>query len=961
MANLYCSPTGNDTTGNGSLENPYKHIHKCIDVSSSNDVIYCLDGTYDEEVGRTIGTKNLTIHSYSNDYTKVIIKPLTLYTGSVAGRTWIYYDQAYKFSIYDVTIIFDQNFISNVASNWNSIFQGYNPDKGVRFEIIRCFLLAQNWSSTRQPCGMLSPYNDGVSAYKSTFRGFINGTYDCRALAPDTNGVSGGTLNVKDCIFENCRTAIYNSATITNIVEDYNSFYNNYSNKKYGSLGAHDITSNPDFLTSAGAEVDTDSPCRNAGIVVAGYIETYEETYPDIGCYEYTVSVIEISTENASNIESDSVRLNGSVSDLAGEENIKIWWEYGLTDGYGSSTDKETKSAIGSYYTDISELDKDTEYHFRFCASKIDDSGTVYGEDLTFTTLDIISYSFFLKWGLTKLRTGSFGFKWQLSKLHSSVFGLKWKLIFTQKLFNIISYPLFFVTPAIYEFLFKASVSGVLDTANISLGNTGSSGNTVIEIYNDDVLNSTITIPADSSSYNKVIKLVDEFVYNKTPIKIKITSVGIGSSNLVIMVNQKTFNPELRISNVYNKFGSNNYKISNRLFLGADNWILKLNQPISLIEKIKAVYGTTEIELTGTLGDGNYINDMITITPQDISNCDKIIVKVKDLNNEIKTVEYAIEYHSALGSNPLYVGGDTTINTYTHAKQYSYSWDNVNWSTKATVSNYTITVSPTNSLAGGSSLERSRTLYIRYYYSTKYIEENYTLKYFASDVSVSVDFNNRSLIFEDGSLPVSIDIYVDGEYMDTIDIVGTVDGCDTYTVDGATGDLTVSSGTLKTPSAEIAIPETVLDNTIEDPDSTNFIVENKLILLSTAGVLSLGDTSLETFSESDVNIYNEQGYIPLAIVKIIRTTLDGTPYYMILSTVQVYKGMDIPIYESAEVLYVTTDILGRVGTTDLSSGEYSEQDFSYRLVAKNPDTGVEIKPGEIHFCEEVEYSFEERI
>ncbi len=76
MADIYVSPTGSDTSGDGSPSNPYQHIHKAIDVALDGDTIICLDGIYNEEEYRVIN-KNLTIRSNSQDFTKVIIKPKT--------------------------------------------------------------------------------------------------------------------------------------------------------------------------------------------------------------------------------------------------------------------------------------------------------------------------------------------------------------------------------------------------------------------------------------------------------------------------------------------------------------------------------------------------------------------------------------------------------------------------------------------------------------------------------------------------------------------------------------------------------------------------------------------------------------------------------------------------------------------------------------------------------------------
>lgn len=61
MAIYYISPTGNDTTGNGSSGNPWATISKAHTSAASGDTIICKDGTY-TWVSQTF-TKSLTIQA----------------------------------------------------------------------------------------------------------------------------------------------------------------------------------------------------------------------------------------------------------------------------------------------------------------------------------------------------------------------------------------------------------------------------------------------------------------------------------------------------------------------------------------------------------------------------------------------------------------------------------------------------------------------------------------------------------------------------------------------------------------------------------------------------------------------------------------------------------------------------------------------------------------------------------
>ncbi|MCK4267067.1 MAG: hypothetical protein KAX31_07275, partial [Thermoplasmata archaeon] len=91
-----------------------------------------------------------------------------------------------------------------------------------------------------------------------------------------------------------------------------------------------------------------------------------------------------VTTEGASSITTDSAALTGNL-DSTGGLDCQLWFEYGTTTSYGSSTSKLSRSSTGPFSAIISSLSDDTTYHFRACASN--SQGTDYGDDMTFTTL----------------------------------------------------------------------------------------------------------------------------------------------------------------------------------------------------------------------------------------------------------------------------------------------------------------------------------------------------------------------------------------------------------------------------------------------------------------------------------------------------------------------------------------------------------------------------------------------
>lgn len=72
MATWYISTTGSDTTGNGTLGNPYATISKTLTVCANTDVIKLLDGTYTITSTTNIN-KQVTITSNSTNKTLVIL------------------------------------------------------------------------------------------------------------------------------------------------------------------------------------------------------------------------------------------------------------------------------------------------------------------------------------------------------------------------------------------------------------------------------------------------------------------------------------------------------------------------------------------------------------------------------------------------------------------------------------------------------------------------------------------------------------------------------------------------------------------------------------------------------------------------------------------------------------------------------------------------------------------------
>jgi len=111
--------------------------------------------------------------------------------------------------------------------------------------------------------------------------------------------------------------------------------------------------------------------------------EQWSDNYAQASATTTSIDLPQVTTDAASGVGTTSATLNGNLDDTGGES-CQVWFEYGKTTSYGSSTSPESKSSTGSFSKGISGLDDDTTYHFRAVASNSE--GTDYGDDKIFTT-----------------------------------------------------------------------------------------------------------------------------------------------------------------------------------------------------------------------------------------------------------------------------------------------------------------------------------------------------------------------------------------------------------------------------------------------------------------------------------------------------------------------------------------------------------------------------------------------
>jgi hypothetical protein len=91
-----------------------------------------------------------------------------------------------------------------------------------------------------------------------------------------------------------------------------------------------------------------------------------------------------VQTNSATSIQNSSAFLNANLTDIGGYGSSTVYFQWGTTNSYGYQTSGVIQNYIGSFSQSVSGLMSYTTYHFRAVAQN--NYGTVYGQDMTFTT-----------------------------------------------------------------------------------------------------------------------------------------------------------------------------------------------------------------------------------------------------------------------------------------------------------------------------------------------------------------------------------------------------------------------------------------------------------------------------------------------------------------------------------------------------------------------------------------------
>jgi len=101
---------------------------------------------------------------------------------------------------------------------------------------------------------------------------------------------------------------------------------------------------------------------------------------------DFTTSVgsFSVTTGSATLVSANTATLNGTLTGLGSNPSATVYFNYGTTTSYGSTTPNQTQTLAGGFIAPISGLSPNTTYNFQAVATA--GSSTVTGANATFTT-----------------------------------------------------------------------------------------------------------------------------------------------------------------------------------------------------------------------------------------------------------------------------------------------------------------------------------------------------------------------------------------------------------------------------------------------------------------------------------------------------------------------------------------------------------------------------------------------
>jgi hypothetical protein len=190
------------------------------------------------------------------------------------------------------------------------------------------------------------------------------------------------------------QSTTYNSATVRGNLLNIGDYGSADVSFEWGTTsGSLTNETTPQTMTSTGefsagiAGLTPETPYYYRAKAVAGAVTTYGDELN----FTTPVEPFTVTTSAAANLTMTSAVLNGSLPSLGtyGTANVSFMW--GTTSGaLGNETAPQPMDTTGSFFDSISGLTPDTPYYFR--AKAVSDSETVFGDELSFTTLAPLAF-----------------------------------------------------------------------------------------------------------------------------------------------------------------------------------------------------------------------------------------------------------------------------------------------------------------------------------------------------------------------------------------------------------------------------------------------------------------------------------------------------------------------------------------------------------------------------------------
>lgn len=196
---IYCAPSGNDNTGNGSLSMPYKTVQVAISMAVPGDIIELRQGNYTSNEIR-IDINNLTIRSYPGEKATITCPTND---DNLAACIWYHEPDISGGILEDLEIIGGYYYGIKLESNWDWGVPA-NQRHGVsNITIRRC-----NIHHTGRDCIKLAPGGQNINIYSCEIHhsgvGIGNDPND-----PNAEGIDNVNCNmwVHNCYFHDISTS----------------------------------------------------------------------------------------------------------------------------------------------------------------------------------------------------------------------------------------------------------------------------------------------------------------------------------------------------------------------------------------------------------------------------------------------------------------------------------------------------------------------------------------------------------------------------------------------------------------------------------------------------------------------------------------------------------------------------------------------------------------------------------